>query len=345
MNIEMRYFIYHFKKTLIRLAILSMAAITMTLSVVYSYESWNSGKVYSLSFGGMMFLLAAMGVILPLLEIGDFKNKRNLDSWFSFPIERWKILLIHILNGAIHIAIAFSIAVIVALIQINGAPAEAGFDPSYMPAFWASSLFYGLLVYLFCFFPAVIASNMVDAVILIAMYNILPYRIAYFLALLTNSSKIGLDLFGPVPCLVQIMGNFNKLVENKQSQSMIGIVLSAFEEDVSFLMIVVSGILCLAAGAGAVFFFDRVKAEDLGGISDSRFAYKVCIPLINALAILSGEGNVITGLFRGIAIFITYVVYRRGFKLRKSDVIIISVLTVVAMIPINYGEYLSNLFG
>jgi hypothetical protein len=114
----------------------------------------------------------------------------------------------------------------------------------------------------------------------------------------------------------------------------------------------------VAAAFGVLFTANRVKTNKVGGISDSRFGYKTVIPLAVIAFLLAEEtnfysmnsgfvsdfGNInFAYLFIPLAMFIAYVVYRRGFKLRLSDIIWVSAITVVVVALMIYPDFLTRL--
>ena len=93
--------------------------------------------------------------------------------------------------------------------------------------------------------------------------------------------------------------------------------------------------LSIFAFVGMYLLSRRKKAEKIGDISDSWFSYKLLIPLYGIiLAYLLGYESIIVNIFLLVAVFVGYVIYRRGFKLHKSDVIMMIIVAILSMIEI-----------
>jgi hypothetical protein len=89
----------------------------------------------------------------------------------------------------------------------------------------------------------------------------------------------------------------------------------------------------LAAGAASVWgyfrTFTRKGAERAEDISDSPFCYKTLIPLYGAsLYILTSGSDLMMFMLTIAAMYIGYAVYRRSFRIKKSDVITVASVTV-----------------
>ena len=92
-----RYFRYHFRKSLPKLILELMMVLVVLLLIPKSYVG-EEIIVIELMLAGIM-----IAIIMPSLEFSEFHNRRNLDTWFSLPIDRMKLGLVHYLNGALQI--------------------------------------------------------------------------------------------------------------------------------------------------------------------------------------------------------------------------------------------------
>ena len=101
------------------------------------------------------------------------------------------------------------------------------------------------------------------------------------------------------------------------------------------------------AAVGYYFSFSRKRVESIGEISSSLVGYKVIIPLaVLCLALaIEGDGDNILLLIIGIiAAVIGYMIYRRSFKIKLSDILSI-VGSIGAVIVIRILEDAINTMG
>lgn len=104
--------------------------------------------------------------------------------------------------------------------------------------------------------------------------------------------------------------------------------------------------LSVAAFVGAIFVFSRKKTEKVSGVSDSWFGYRILIPIVGAGRLMSSAASVATlsdSNFSGvvslvlpiptfIGIFISFIIFRRGIKLKISDLITMGGLVVLYIV-------------
>ena len=88
----------------------------------------------------------------------------------------------------------------------------------------------------------------------------------------------------------------------------------------------------ISALCGIAFFrtFPKKAAEKAGDISSSIFGYKFLIPAsVLSLMALSYKNVIITAML-SIFMIVGYIVYRRGIRFRKSDLLIIVIGIIIA---------------
>ena len=102
---------------------------------------------------------------------------------------------------------------------------------------------------------------------------------------------------------------------------------STTREDIWDVQAIVSSVVWPVLGAAAAVgffrFFGQRRAEKTEEISDSWFGFKLLIPVYAFCSLIALGG--ITGLFDIVFVFVGYVIYRRGFRLKKSDWIIMGI--------------------
>jgi hypothetical protein len=95
----------------------------------------------------------------------------------------------------------------------------------------------------------------------------------------------------------------------------------------------------ILASLGFFLRFKRKGAHMAGEVSDTIFGYKLLIPLYGyALLLMYSDLSVMTVLIFALML-IGYFIYRRGFKIRKSDIIFI----VCGIIPMILSAILNSL--
>ena len=108
-----------------------------------------------------------------------------------------------------------------------------------------------------------------------------------------------------------------------------GYIYNIFDVEIYVLIaLVLIGIACAVL---LIVLSKKEKAEKALDISDSYFAYKVIIPLYTFLLALTSQ-ELFVIVFATIAGYIGYVIYRRSFKIRKIDIIILSSTILTSVI-------------
>ena len=115
-----RYFFYHFRSTLLRGAVIAVISIALTMAFVTSSVRYHGATdIYIYTDVGFLGVAAAvLCTVLPILELMDFKKRRNLDTLFFLPVSRAKMSMAHYLNGLIQTLIIVTLCFITAFIKI-----------------------------------------------------------------------------------------------------------------------------------------------------------------------------------------------------------------------------------
>ena len=350
MNTELRYALYHFKKTVFRFVLMILYSIVVVNASIHSsYFTYSQGsqrvEVNSFSLDAFGVNILILGFLVAILEFAEFKNRRNLDTWFSFPLNRWKIGLIHFINGAVQLIVAHTISYIWGYLKIsvyfNTLPLDKGiFFTSYFVILATGLVFYG-----FTIFPFMIANNTFDGVIFTVFYTVLPF-ISIGVLFETMLEYTGLrDLFKTDMCYGVISVVYG-LTDHYSYNFMSTIRKTSMHayETVDCVWIAIWLIVGIAFTVLGIWVFNSQKTEKIGGISDSIFGYKLLIPVTMLLIILGTGGEPGIGLLAGLFTLILYVVFRRGIKLHIPDIVVIVVITILANIPYNYAYEIADIF-
>ena len=338
MNNELRYSFYHFKKTLIRLALMVLYSLIVVNSEIHNSWSTNrAGQMYhSFSFSDFAINILILGFIVAILEFAEFKNRRNLDTWYSLPVDRWKIAVIHFINGAVQLFIAHTLSFIWGIICVAPFIKECSLNMGYMFAMYFAVLGLGLVFYGFTIFPFMVANNTLDGVIFAISYNIVPLVLVGFFESLTRSNYFSSYETGLIDITYDVAHVLcTNFYPGKGSADVL--------KSIDIVMLVVWVIIGLACLAMAIVLFDRKPAEKIGGTSDSILGYTLIIPITMILTVLMAGGTPIIGTLYGIVTFIGYIIFRRGIKLHIPDIVVITVVTILANIPVEYVHWMRKL--
>ena len=340
-----RYALYHFKKTLVRFAVMMIYAL-VTINYGIHNDYYVSGEVthsFSLGLYGVNFIL--LTIIAVILEFAPFKNRRNLDSWFSFPISRTALAAVHAINGAVQVWAVHTISFIWGIVKVMPYASECDLNFSAMWKMYFLVLFTGLVLYGFLMFPFILGNNIPDGILLGIGYVWIPILwITFFISgfAIKDTSEYVLGL--PLICgsLASRCSDEFYYRPNPYNISFLRPKPLATNDYVTIAVWIGIGI---ALTVLAFVLFNRKKTEEIGGHSDSIFAYKTCIPLFMLPIILLVGGKIGIGILYGIATFLLYVIYRRSAKLKIPDIIVIAVILVLGNIPVSIVGELSSHFG
>lgn len=315
-----RYLSYRLEKSILRTVVLSLLALMLSFSVVrdglQATVEYRETSLYILAT-----LLGIICTVIPMLETECFKNRRNLDTLFFLPISRFKMALAHYLSGWIQIVFIYSLSYLWSSVYLM--QNSTCFDLSHLLPYYFLSLLIGLVMYSFFMFLFGEANSTLDGIVFCVLG-----MFAFFVIFLGINA---ISQFFADKDLLEIswgivytpINNLTVLFQKKIHINMddyyyhytVPIIL---EQWYSFLLWGVAGIL---AAVGYFWSFAHKRAEQIGGISSSWFGYKVMIPLYGYFAffLFGMESPLITVIIFAM-ILAGYFIYRRSFRLQKSDI-------------------------
>jgi hypothetical protein len=317
-----RYFRYHFRKSVPKLILELMMVLVVLLLIPKSYVE-EEIIVTELMLAGIM-----IAIIMPSQEFSEFHNRRNLDTWFSLPIDRMKLGLVHYLNGALQIGAVLTFMAVGILFRLK-ANAIKNYGMYALLCFTVlamSLLLYGLLCLAFT-----CANTSADGSTFVLAYLILP--LAINLAVLSatthfNWMEESIDSFaiGMPVCLFTMRTGFaNAIVGDGNALS------EVFHDSWFVSRLVLNILICAAATVMMLFNFRNRHAEKVEDISDSWFGYRTLLP-IYALCAAFFTYTYAGSLLLGIVLIICYMGYRRSSKLHKSDWAVIAAYFLVSLL-------------
>ena len=135
-------------------------------------------------------------------------------------------------------------------------------------------------------------------------------------------------LYAPINNLTVI---FQSLIESNQSSWNEFAYAKTYLEQ--FYFFIIWGLIGIACTVGYFITFIKKGAHKAGEITHSYFGYRLLIPLYGySLLMIIGSLEIVTVLVFMMMI-IGYIIYRRGFKLRVSDLVV----TALGAIPLLLG--------
>lgn len=331
-----RYVLYRIKNSVLRTLIFTILSILVTQTVIR--DCIDLSRVENRTSGLFIFatILGIVASLIPFIELAGFKNRRNLDTLFFFPIKREKMAL------AVYISGLFQVIVIYTVTYVAGALFLATntdyFALGYMLPYYFLSLLLGAVIYSVFMFLFIEGNTVADGVLIcllwIFLLNIASYTVIRQCVeqkLWPTSTAMNLTEWGiiytPINHLTVL---FQDLIEINHPSRWDRSVVSIKEHSYMFF---VWGAVGIAAAIGYVFRFAKKGAEKAGEISTSWLGYRILIPIYGYCLILltaSDSGPSTMSLLAFVLMIIGYVIYRRSFRLKKSDIIV----TAAGLIPV-----------
>ena len=352
MNTFKDYLKYRLKSSLLRTVAFAVIALVITyygVSPALGYMDFPAGYegeynvealVYAgyLELSGVSQILAIAAAAIAVLETAGFKNKRNLDTLYSLPLSRFQLALAHYLNGALQVFAIYTSSALCAI--VTALPYADRLRLEFFPAYYLLSLIFGLGFYSFvCFFfgegNTVADGASIAGMWLLAAYAFIgtldvsvafaPYRyVPRGSGLETPAFNVSYETWGLANAPISnIAALFTDMIGGGNADGGYDYYVPAINR--GFAMFYVWGLIYAACGFGYFYSFVRKGAEKAGEISSSPFGYKFLVPFFACCLIFSLSYD--TMFFSVIVIVlmvIGYVIYRRGIKLKESDILMIA---------------------
>ena len=313
-----RYLLYRLKSSALRTLVLTVISVLLTHSVIrdnntpssYSYLNAYGEEIIEYYYESCLSILATVlgiiAVLLPILELSCFKNRRNLDTLYFLPIKREKLAVSHYVMGFIQLFTIYTVTYIFAYVYLS--VITSGLALSYMLPYYFWSLLAGLVIYSVCMFVFAEANNVTDGVLFCFLWMFAPYLLLINLTRSYQLHSWGMFYY-PLSVLTEFFEDridMHTYCEELVAQDIYGFIIWS-----------VVGIAC---AVGYFFSFMRKGAEKAGEISESWFGYKTLIPIcgLSLLRVFGGDG--VLSIFILILMVAGYVIYRRGFKFKPSDI-------------------------
>ena len=348
--------LYELKRNLLPLVIFT--AIAVVIAVGYTMmadleyvNGFGEVKCRNSCIGCYAVILCILCTVIPVLQFSYRMKQRSVDLWYSLPITRKQLAFVRTVGGLVLTLVPFTLAywLSAAAIALRGSELHYFY---YLPA-------YGLLLLLGAGLFGVNAflftrgNTVADGIVFIAAWacalplvnlcvsmSVPSYEFSVGGKHLTGDA-LGILLFtySPVSTVTRIM---HELIMEGKLEELIEIdtLLSSYEYPVQFVFLfaLLFGLAESAAGYLMLFLLaDRDKSENAAQVSSSWWGYKVIIP-VYAIAIyavlvvgfgVGGEWRIDLLYYTVITaavVFVLYFIYRRSFRLKKWDIIMVAVI-------------------
>jgi len=328
-----RYFTYRLKQSVLRTVVFTVLALLMCLTAVNSSISYQYDFTKTASLESVATVLGILCFLIPILELSGFKNRRNLDTLYFFPIRRERMALAHYLSGLVQIFVIYTVSFVALWLTLVFK--TDCFSLEYMPLYYILSLLAGLVIYSIACFIFGEANTDADGILFLALWTFAAYILMYTVRIYVlrellretqlwpyeSIAEWG-PLYAPINNLTVI---FQNLIETNRQRDPYSYTNSYAARYLSqAYMFAVWGALGVAAAFGFFYRFKRKDAHLAGEISNSIFGYKILIPLYGySLLLMYSDLDIMTIIV--FALMLTgYFFYRRSFKIKKSDIIIIA---------------------
>ena len=345
--------LHELKRDLLPLVVFIAIAVVIAVGVAMSSNDIleTGERIENSSIACSAVILCILCTVIPVLQFSYRMKQRSVDLWYSLPITRKQLAFVRTVGGLVLTLVPFTLAywLSAAAIALRGSELYYFY---YLPA-------YGLLLLLGAGLFGVNAflftrgNTVADGIVFIAAWACaLPLvNMCVFMSVPSYEFSVGgkhltgdalnalLFTYSPVSTVTRIM---HELIMAGQPQELIEIdtLLSSYEYPVqfAFLFALLFGLAESAAGYLALFLLaDRDKSENAAQVSSSWWGYKVIIP-VYAIAVyaalvvgfgVGGEwdvGLLYYTVITAAVVFVLYFIYRRSFRLKKWDIIMVAVI-------------------
>lgn len=309
------------------------ALLVVHFSVSQSIVHWQADGVLDIRRSDLCLwvpsaILGVLAAVLPLLRLSAFKSRRNIDTLYSFPLSRRKMVAVQLGMGIGEMFCAFTLSYLyfIFLYKLKaGAFHLFWLLPNYFVA-----LVGGLILYFFVAFFFWQGNTVADGIVFAIGFAGAPALFVLDLSILFNSSLMSEAVwYLPFWHLNNTTGLFyyKAMQDSPEVMEVMGEQLSNnayfWELDSlanKFYMYIVWFFVACILAAMLFYFAGRSKAEKAGDISDSFLGYRTLVPFYGYSILLNSterawEFSPIIYLL----MIVGYILYRRGFKLRMSD--------------------------
>lgn len=344
------YYKYRISKSIPTMIVTIVFGLLMGLSTFITrlggYYDSKRFPIVSLDAFSVLFFIEAFA--LAYLEFSSFRNKRNLDTWFSFPLSREKIAMVHMANVFTIYAVQTFVFSILGMALMS---LYSGFNYLYfIVAMFAMMIYYFLV---FCFISAtfLFGNSVQDGALSVIGWINLPSAItsAYYMILsyvdeeyyLFRSESVSLSVNAPINSLIT---KLEYLINERNYKAYVKYVKAHqdyfydryFDADLStgkIVSICVWAVLLIVAAIALPKLFSSRPTEKIAGVSDFFLCFDFLIPFYTLFFIAVTQESIVLKLFFIPTAYVAYCYYRKSPKITIKRFIVLIVLFVIACIP------------
>jgi hypothetical protein len=296
------------------------------------------------------FFFAFVPFVVTVYEFYDFMNRKKSDIISAFSIGRLHLIFAHYITAVITVVSSMIISFGIFYTRIiffessRGTVLEiCGFKTTttFLMAFLVSLVFAIISINITSFF-FVRANTVADGCICSFMWG-------FFLYIIRNVICGNLNCFDSITRETEYFIrtiNYKYLVPGWNTVTLFSKCHYIHKEknafEIAFMteknlipcaILLVFSILCFV---GICVLAGSKRNENIGGMSNSWFSYKLLIPVCGILlsTLVTRADKYVSTAFLVIAMLIGYFIYRRSLKLHKSDIIMTVIVAILSMIEI-----------
>lgn len=341
-----RYYFYRLKKSLPTIAVsLVLGLLFLNIGLINRYGGYYETKrFYYTDISFMYVLFYAEAFAYAYMSFSSFRNKRNLDTWFSFPLSREKLAIVHVLN----VLTIYAIQVVV--LGINGAAIILGHDGLnvlyFFPAILLSALF-GFLLFCFCSCTFLFGNSVFDGAVNVVAWLNIPSAIGTMIGNISYIITGSFDEFFRTNMMLSPfygISSLNDYFEYQINENVYRKMARVFDNpyymketssitDEAIVSLCVWAVIFIVVIIVLPFIFSKRPTEKIGGVSDFPLSYDFIIPFYTLFMFIMAEDNTPLKLFFVIASYIAYAVYRKSPNITVKRFVVLAVFLVCAFIP------------
>ena len=317
-----KYLRYELKRNLHPLALFRTIAclicvIFAATSYITAHPSDGTLRAVNSVISAPTVVLCILCTLVPVMQFSYRMEPRSADLWLSLPVKREKQLLVRLLAGLILTLGPYTVAYWIQFIVI--VCRENAFDLIHYLSYYAVSLPLGALLFGINSFVFSRANTVWDGLVFLAGWSFLLAMPFLYLDnyIYSFGKHISADAFITYAPLGYAAQWFDGLICGDAE---------AFPQ--AAYLFPVAAATGIGAYAGLFLYAGRDKAENAGQISDTPWGYKTLLPLyVFFFAACNSPDNgslfwILSALILVLG-FALYVVYRRSFRLKKQDVLLL----------------------
>lgn len=296
-----------------------------------------------------LFVLGAFAIVLPVFTFKFSLTKRNVDTYYSIPINRDHLFKAHFIAPAVGVCIPILVNYLIGGLMVLPSVGFGTYVQLLLCLLLAFAVF--VLIYSINTFFVLKCNNVLDACIISAVVAILPLFVYMALNVFLYSQTVdnGMVSIGGVPELVL------KLLSPYYGLAIVGgIPNSALVVDFSsaeWLMLLYYLVIGLTAAAGAYRTFKKKKGESAEQLTTDIIIY----PLLSNIALASlmlcfnlMSNDLTTSILIVVALFVVFFIIngiaKRSMKLTPFMVAEFIIL-IVCINGFNYISRQTEFFG